>query len=68
VSHMTGVGADGQERAICLDTFLSSRFPSLSDYGCSFIGKLSLKNRDNQADICRRSRLNTVIRCSSELR
>ena len=62
-----GIGADGQERTIRLDTFLSSRFSSLSDYGRSFIGELSLLNTKDVADLNRRSHLNTVIRYSFEL-
>ena len=62
-----GVGADGQERTIRLDTFLSSRFPSLSNHGCSFIGELSRIPRSIEADLNRRSHLNIVIRYSFEL-
>ena len=66
-SDALGIGADGQERTIRLDSFFSSRFPSLSDHGCSFIGELCLAARELEADSNRRLHLNTVIRCSSEL-
>jgi len=67
VRDTLGIGADGQERTICLDSFLSSRFPSLSDHGCSFIGELCLAAREIEAKVKRRLHLNTVIRYSSEL-